>query len=120
MIRRPPRSTLFPYTTLFRSCPPEVTVRVIGAKETVMGAVQSVAIATSTWIASRPARMAFATSPPEAPVFCTVPPVAPARAAGPGGGAPPPPPPPRAPRHVQGGGGAQRAHPRLPPPPGGP
>src|SRR3712207_6863190 len=23
MIRRPPRSTLFPYTTLFRSCPPE-------------------------------------------------------------------------------------------------
>src|SRR2546426_4243131 len=22
MIRRPPRSTLFPYTTLFRSCPP--------------------------------------------------------------------------------------------------
>src|SRR5438034_6440015 len=25
MIRRPPRSTLFPYTTLFRSCPPELT-----------------------------------------------------------------------------------------------
>src|SRR5438034_7690181 len=24
MIRRPPRSTLFPYTTLFRSIPPEV------------------------------------------------------------------------------------------------
>src|SRR3712207_8081569 len=24
MIRRPPRSTLFPYTTLFRSCDPEV------------------------------------------------------------------------------------------------
>src|SRR2546430_10913726 len=24
MIRRPPRSTLFPYTTLFRSLPPEV------------------------------------------------------------------------------------------------
>src|SRR2546429_7185336 len=23
MIRRPPRSTLFPYTTLFRSCPPK-------------------------------------------------------------------------------------------------
>src|SRR5256885_4033656 len=23
MIRRPPRSTLFPYTTLFRSCPPQ-------------------------------------------------------------------------------------------------
>src|SRR5258708_31022779 len=27
MIRRPPRSTLFPYTTLFRSRPPEVAPR---------------------------------------------------------------------------------------------
>src|SRR6267378_7319518 len=27
MIRRPPRSTLFPYTTLFRSPPPSVTDR---------------------------------------------------------------------------------------------
>src|SRR5438132_10090383 len=27
MIRRPPRSTLFPYTTLFRSCPVVVYVR---------------------------------------------------------------------------------------------
>src|SRR2546427_1275917 len=26
MIRRPPRSTLFPYTTLFRSLPPELTI----------------------------------------------------------------------------------------------
>src|SRR2546422_4588802 len=26
MIRRPPRSTLFPYTTLFRSCPSRVEV----------------------------------------------------------------------------------------------
>src|SRR2546422_3060759 len=26
MIRRPPRSTLFPYTTLFRSQPPEIAV----------------------------------------------------------------------------------------------
>src|SRR2546422_7483824 len=25
MIRRPPRSTLFPYTTLFRSCPAEAS-----------------------------------------------------------------------------------------------
>src|SRR5258708_22340721 len=25
MIRRPPRSTLFPYTTLFRSCAPSMT-----------------------------------------------------------------------------------------------
>src|SRR3712207_9334439 len=31
MIRRPPRSTLFPYTTLFRSlCPATVVVRVTG------------------------------------------------------------------------------------------
>src|SRR3989475_5012439 len=28
MIRRPPRSTLFPYTTLFRSCPPPHRARV--------------------------------------------------------------------------------------------
>src|SRR5438132_9377560 len=27
MIRRPPRSTLFPYTTLFRSIPPTLKVR---------------------------------------------------------------------------------------------
>src|SRR5256885_8569888 len=27
MIRRPPRSTLFPYTTLFRSAPPRVVQR---------------------------------------------------------------------------------------------
>src|SRR5260221_1859564 len=27
MIRRPPRSTLFPYTTLFRSEPPEIGTR---------------------------------------------------------------------------------------------
>src|SRR5258707_10329838 len=29
MIRRPPRSTLFPYTTLFRSIPDQLTPRVI-------------------------------------------------------------------------------------------
>src|SRR3989449_8245171 len=29
MIRRPPRSTLFPYTTLFRS-PPQIGVRIVG------------------------------------------------------------------------------------------
>src|SRR3712207_7350603 len=27
MIRRPPRSTLFPYTTLFRSLPPDILAR---------------------------------------------------------------------------------------------
>src|SRR2546430_8254196 len=29
MIRRPPRSTLFPYTTLFRSVPPDNTLLVV-------------------------------------------------------------------------------------------
>src|SRR2546427_9190670 len=29
MIRRPPRSTLFPYTTLFRSCSPDMVRSVI-------------------------------------------------------------------------------------------
>src|SRR5256884_4962681 len=30
MIRRPPRSTLFPYTTLFRSAPPSLPLRAHG------------------------------------------------------------------------------------------
>src|SRR2546421_12843829 len=30
MIRRPPRSTLFPYTTLFRSVPPDVLLHLGG------------------------------------------------------------------------------------------
>src|SRR5258708_21151556 len=37
MIRRPPRSTLFPYTTLFRSAP----VRVRAAQSQLHGAVQA-------------------------------------------------------------------------------
>src|SRR3712207_7719902 len=32
MIRRPPRSTLFPYTTLFRSLAVAVRVRVVGVR----------------------------------------------------------------------------------------
>src|SRR5258708_36707522 len=36
MIRRPPRSTLFPYTTLFRSSPPEQRQRIC-----VMGKIAS-------------------------------------------------------------------------------
>src|SRR3989441_13304381 len=32
MIRRPPRSTLFPYTTLFRSLPPALRARGGGAR----------------------------------------------------------------------------------------
>src|SRR3712207_7056871 len=33
MIRRPPRSTLFPYTTLFRSGAEPVAVRLVGAEQ---------------------------------------------------------------------------------------
>src|SRR5256885_12270084 len=41
MIRRPPRSTLFPYTTLFRSRSREVTQRDLGERdEQWMGAPQ--------------------------------------------------------------------------------
>src|SRR5690606_40370810 len=40
MIRRPPRSTLFPYTTLFRSVGVEV---VLGARPQVQGLVDAVA-----------------------------------------------------------------------------
>src|SRR5690348_18001406 len=32
MIRRPPRSTLFPYTTLFRSLPTRMTLRTLGTR----------------------------------------------------------------------------------------
>src|SRR2546427_7892161 len=37
MIRRPPRSTLFPYTTLFRSNRLELRVRDVGAKPRRVG-----------------------------------------------------------------------------------
>ena len=37
MIRRPPRSTLFPYTTLFRSC--EAELNKVGDDESLHGAV---------------------------------------------------------------------------------
>src|SRR3712207_7439390 len=39
MIRRPPRSTLFPYTTLFRSIPCEVTR--VDTREEFVAALQS-------------------------------------------------------------------------------
>src|SRR5256886_10527546 len=53
MIRRPPRSTLFPYTTLFRSVPLELSGRVVpGARvvvpvqrRRVVGVVTAVAVA---------------------------------------------------------------------------
>src|SRR5258705_5958841 len=37
MIRRPPRSTLFPYTTLFRSTDNDVTVNEAGLDTTITG-----------------------------------------------------------------------------------
>src|SRR3712207_7403984 len=45
MIRRPPRSTLFPYTTLFRSLGEALLVRVLGRVDEVlreMGCVRAV------------------------------------------------------------------------------
>src|SRR5438046_4154744 len=35
MIRRPPRSTLFPYTTLFRSCSERTMYRILAAHQEV-------------------------------------------------------------------------------------
>src|SRR2546422_1597115 len=56
MIRRPPRSTLFPYTTLFRSHIPEHTLRVVSPD--VGGAfgskgVFAVEVSTIVWAADR-------------------------------------------------------------------
>src|SRR2546430_4282521 len=42
MIRRPPRSTLFPYTTLFRSLPPSVDDQVLAGLGTDDNAVEDV------------------------------------------------------------------------------
>src|SRR2546429_5462403 len=47
MIRRPPRSTLFPYTTLFRSVPPAGGVSV--APVNVYDGHAAAADASSTW-----------------------------------------------------------------------
>src|SRR3712207_7287043 len=38
MIRRPPRSTLFPYTTLFRSLEPEAHAEQLEAEQVLFGA----------------------------------------------------------------------------------
>src|SRR5260370_30297635 len=42
MIRRPPRSTLFPYTTLFRSDPSERARRQIGHRHAQVHAIEDV------------------------------------------------------------------------------
>src|SRR2546428_863535 len=44
MIRRPPRSTLFPYTTLFRSLPPYVEVNFAALSSTIIPQTGSFAI----------------------------------------------------------------------------
>src|SRR2546430_12643391 len=50
MIRRPPRSTLFPYTTLFRSPPSEMPVP-LSVTCTVSIPSEPVSTVTSTWLA---------------------------------------------------------------------
>src|SRR3712207_7653979 len=48
MIRRPPRSTLFPYTTLFRSCPPNGSRSTQCGQSTPQYAPRASATPTST------------------------------------------------------------------------
>src|SRR2546427_4167241 len=55
MIRRPPRSTLFPYTTLFRSTPNAPSS--VSASVTVNPA----AATTTTWVVTPPATMTLDT-----------------------------------------------------------
>src|SRR3712207_7575247 len=57
MIRRPPRSTLFPYTTLFRSSARTTTVSFVGSHRRLGG------LTCRTTRASRPTRPAGSTSP---------------------------------------------------------
>src|SRR3712207_7724993 len=51
MIRRPPRSTLFPYTTLFRSrVPADVVVQMVGQRALgVIGALTVVGVIAASW-----------------------------------------------------------------------
>src|SRR2546426_2288818 len=44
MIRRPPRSTLFPYTTLFRSFGPGLIIRAVGLADGVGGVNAAVGV----------------------------------------------------------------------------
>src|SRR5256885_12396635 len=46
MIRRPPRSTLFPYTTLFRSTGPAVTGTVVGLGQLIVDSYLDLSTAT--------------------------------------------------------------------------
>src|SRR2546426_5542722 len=55
MIRRPPRSTLFPYTTLFRSNPfsNNAWLRASWLRAYLSAASSFVTVACATWISSR-------------------------------------------------------------------
>src|SRR2546430_13650684 len=55
MIRRPPRSTLFPYTTLFRSCVP-VTFGWLGENFSLSHFIIPVRLSTPSKISIRPTR----------------------------------------------------------------
>src|SRR3989442_11604357 len=63
MIRRPPRSTLFPYTTLFRSIQLRVEVRlsiswpVTGKDDAVIGAVNRGDIVVISWLDRKSTRL---------------------------------------------------------------
>src|SRR5436190_5174008 len=53
MIRRPPRSTLFPYTTLFRSCAPRPTATIMDIGVARPSAHGQAMISTDTAATSR-------------------------------------------------------------------
>src|SRR3712207_8485786 len=56
MIRRPPRSTLFPYTTLFRSKSPPLSLRrCLSRSFSACLASASVCLVLAFWVASSPA-----------------------------------------------------------------
>src|SRR5258705_4897398 len=72
MIRRPPRSTLFPYTTLFRSCVGSsvpVLVRTNKADGVSVTVWESVSV-TSTFLGVFPAAVAVLSTCPVAPSRC--------------------------------------------------
>src|SRR5256885_10069037 len=62
MIRRPPRSTLFPYTTLFRSPPSEQTVGGVGTAVATKRSFPQVVRAIGT-VTARPGHFAELSAP---------------------------------------------------------
>src|SRR5256884_871805 len=64
MIRRPPRSTLFPYTTLFRSCGRSATgstslARLYASQVSIRSGVNTPPSSRNAWSASRAASDSF-------------------------------------------------------------